>query len=77
MTTEKMERAPIEEPLAEIERQLINAYITGAGYERRDLNNRNDPEAKKVLADASCYASEKLSEIEARAHFVRELHGHA
>jgi hypothetical protein len=30
---------------------------------------------RKVLRDASTYAAGKLTEVEARAHFVHELHG--
>ena len=77
MTANDTERAPLEEPLAEIERQLINAYVAGAGYDARDLMKRDDPDARKLLADASRYASDKLSEIEARAHYLRALHGQA
>ena len=77
MTANDTDRAPLEEPLAEIERQLIHAYIAGAGYNAGDLMNRDDAEARKLLADASRYASDKLSEIEARAHYLRALHGQA
>jgi hypothetical protein len=32
-------------------------------------------ERKRLLLDASIYASGKLAEVEARARFVHELHG--
>lgn len=66
---------PIEQPLAELERQLIRAYLDGAGEDFHALMMRTDDEARKLLAEASRYASEKLGEIEARSHYVRELHG--
>jgi hypothetical protein len=36
---------------------------------------RDDQEARRLLAEASRYASVKLSEVEARSHYVRSLHG--
>ena len=65
----------IEQPLAALERQLISAYLAGAGQDMHTLMVRNDEEARILLANASRYASEKLSEIEARSNYVRELHG--
>jgi hypothetical protein len=65
----------IEQPLAALERQLISAYLAGAGQDLHTLMLRHDEEARMLLAHASRYASEKLSEIEARSHYVRELHG--
>jgi hypothetical protein len=75
MTTNHTDRPPLEQPLAGLERQLIGAYLAGAGQDLHTLMMRHDEEARKLLADASRYASEKLSEIEARAHYVRTLHG--
>ena len=67
----------LEEPMAELERQLINAYVAGAGQDLPALLARDDEEARHLLAEASRYASVKLSEVEARSHFVRTLHGDA
>lgn len=77
MTTIYTGRAPREEPLARLERQLIGAYLAGAGHELDALLARDDAEARRLLTDASRYASGKLSEVEARSHFVRQLHGEA
>jgi hypothetical protein len=72
---DSFERAPLQEPLAELERQLINAYVVGAGEDLQLLRSRTDAQARQILAEASRYASEKLSEIEARLHYIRTLHG--
>jgi hypothetical protein len=66
---------PIEEPLAELERHLIRAYIAGAGQDLHSLQTRTDEAARSLLAEASRYASAKLSEIEARFHYLHTLHG--
>jgi leucyl aminopeptidase len=69
------EMRPIEEPLAELERQLIGAYLAGMGHDFHSLIERHDDAAMKLLAEASLYASDRLSEIEARSHYLRKLHG--
>jgi hypothetical protein len=75
MQRHNVDQQPLEEPLAQLERQLINAYLAAAGQDFRDLIVRNDAAAHRLLAEASLYASERLSEIEARAHFLKKLHG--
>ena len=68
---------PIEEPLAELERHLIAAYLAAAGEGVQDLRTRTDDAARNLRAEASCYASTKLSEIEARFQYLHTLHGDA
>lgn len=68
---------PIEEPLAELERHLIAAYVAGAGLDLHDLRTRTDADARHLLAEASRYASARLSEIEARFQYLHRLHGDA
>jgi hypothetical protein len=75
MTTNETRAVPLEEPLAEIERHLIAAYVAGAGHDLQDLRKRRDADARTLLAEASRYASEKLSEIEARSHYLHTLRG--
>jgi hypothetical protein len=75
MTTTDPDRSPFEEPLAELERHLIGAYLAGTGEDLQDLLTRHDDHARKLLADASRYASDKLAEVEARSHYLRQLHG--
>jgi regulator of protease activity HflC (stomatin/prohibitin superfamily) len=66
---------PIEEPLAELERRLIDEYIRRAGHDPDVLRARGDAAARKLLVEASIYAATKLTEVESRAHYVRDLHG--
>ena len=65
----------IHEPLAELERHLISAYVAGAGHDLHSLLTRTDEDARRLLAEASRYASAKLCEIEARSQYVHHLHG--
>jgi hypothetical protein len=58
-----------------LERQYITAYLAAAGLDYHALLERNDREARRLLAEAALYASEKLSEIESRSRLLRTLHG--
>jgi len=76
MATKQPDLPPIDEPLAEIERQLIGAYLAGAGHDLHELLTKDDDGSRRLLAEAGRYASEKLSEIEARSRYVQALRGH-
>jgi len=65
---------PIEEPLADLERRLMAAYVAGAGEDLHSLRTRTDVTARHLLAEASRYASTRLTEIEARFHYLHQLH---
>ena len=65
---------PLEEPLAELERALIDEYLRGAGHNPAALRDSGDPAARSVLIEASKYAAARLTEVESRAHYLRELH---
>jgi len=77
MTTRLTDIVPIEEPLAALERDLIASYVARAGEDLHDLRTRTDNGARNLLAAASRYASTRLTEIEARFHYVHRLHGDA
>jgi hypothetical protein len=66
---------PLEEPLSELERKFIADYLTGDGVDYHTLLLRTDDEARVLLRRAASYASERLSEIEARSEYVHKLHG--
>jgi hypothetical protein len=63
------------DPLADVERHLLSAFVAGAGHDLHDLLQRDDKDARTLLAAASRYASARLSEIEARWHYLHSLHG--
>ena len=75
MKTKQEDVEPLHDPLAELERQLIGAYVAGAGQDLEALLKRNDDDARQLLAEASRYASGRLSEIEARLHYLHRLRG--
>ena len=65
----------IEEPLAELERILIDEYIRLAGHDPEALRARHDDVSWTLLCQASTHASARLTEVEARLHYLRSLRG--
>ena len=65
---------PLEEPLAELERRLIDEYIRSAGQDPDVVRTKGDAASRQLLIAASTYAATKLTEVESRAHYVRDLH---
>jgi hypothetical protein len=61
-------------PLADLERALIDAYLQGRGFDEATLAVLPRAERDALLGEASTYASAKLAEIEARSHYVHEIH---
>ena len=65
----------LEEPLAELERRLIDDYLRGAGQDPNLVRARDDAASRELLTAASMYAAARLTEVETRAHYVRSLRG--
>jgi hypothetical protein len=65
---------PAEEPQAELERRLIDEYLRAAGHDPEVVRARGDEASRKLLIAASMHAALKLTEVESRAHYVRDLH---
>lgn len=63
-----------ESPLARLERALIDEFVRKRGYDPLTLADLPEGERVSLLKDASVYASGKLMEVEARSHFLDEIH---
>jgi hypothetical protein len=64
----------LQAPLAELERALIDTFIHARGFDRARLAALTEREREALLTEASTYASSRLAEIEARSHYLDELH---
>jgi len=62
-----------EEPLSSLERKFIKDYLKKKGIQLSDLLFLSKKEAKKLMTEASVYASLKLAEIESIARLRRHL----
>jgi hypothetical protein len=65
---------PGDDPLAQLERALIEEFLERQGSSLSALRSLPPEEANRLLRDASAYASGRLSEVETRAHLVGDLH---
>jgi hypothetical protein len=64
----------LEAPFGQLERSLIDEFVRQRGHDPDKLADLPDHDREKLLADASIYASGKLTEVEARSHFIDEIH---
>jgi len=68
---------PMEDRNAFIEKTLIEEYLHQKGYSLEALKKLSAEVAERLMKEASQYASLKMEEVEAQAHFVKELHDDA
>ena len=68
---------PVEDRNALLETALIEEYLKENGYSHEDLKKLPAELVEKLMKEASQYASLKMEEVQARAHFVKELHDDA
>jgi len=73
MSADGPERS-VEDPLAQLERALIEEYLHTRGHTLATVHALPDAAARVLLSDASRYASGRLTEVESRAHYVDEIH---
>jgi hypothetical protein len=75
MARNDIETNPLQPPLGNLERMLIDEFLRVRGVDLEALDKLSESERHELLAEASSYASTRLTEIESRSHFVQELHG--
>ena len=66
---------PSRDPEGRLERALIDEFLRIHGHDATSLASLPADERTRLLQEASVHACARLAEIEARAHFVHELHG--
>lgn len=62
------------DPEGPLEQRLIDEYLESRGQTRRSVRELPEREALRLLRGASDYASLRLAEIDARAHYVDAIH---
>jgi hypothetical protein len=65
---------PVEDRNAFLEKQLIEQYLHEKGYSLEGLKKLPADLVEKLMKEASQYASLKMEDVKARAHFLQELH---
>lgn len=74
MKSERLEVAPLQAPLGDLERTLIDEFLHVHGYDAVRLASLADDTRQALLSEASVYASAKLAEINSRSHFIHDIH---
>jgi len=64
----------MEDPNALLEKAIIEEYLRSRGLTLETLEHLPKRTRKKLMTEACRHASLKLTELEARAHFVDEVH---
>jgi len=74
MNRKESDRPLMEDSNVLLENAFIEEYLQSQGYSMKMLPELSKKLRKKLMTEASQYASLRLEEIEARAHFVEEIH---
>jgi len=75
MTSKMKEQTEhIYDPNALLEQALIEEYLHSKGYSWEGLKKLPAELVETLMKEATRYASLKMEEVKARAHFVQELH---
>jgi len=69
-----MDNQQMEDPNAVLEKALMDAYLHEHGYSLEKLKELPKEMVEQLMKEATRYASLKMEEIQARAHFVDEIH---
>jgi hypothetical protein len=56
-----------------LERAFLDEFLSARGYTFQSIEKLAKPRREALLREAAAYATLKLAEIEARAHFVKDL----
>jgi hypothetical protein len=60
---------------ADLERALIDEFIRTSGYDPARLDELPEDQRRRLQRQAAAHAAARLAEMEARAHYIHELHG--
>jgi hypothetical protein len=69
-----IEVPPVDDPEAKLERAFVDQFLAQQGESRQTLAVMPETRRMTLLREARKYASERLAEVQARAHYVGELH---
>ena len=75
MTAKQSDVRPVQDPEGQLERAFIDEFLRARGHDSHTLQALPEDQSKRLREAASVYAAGKLAEVEARAHFVQEIHG--
>jgi hypothetical protein len=63
-----------EDPNRSLERACIEEYLRSRGHTLESVARLPADAAKRIMASAASAATQRLTEIECRAHWTRSIH---
>ena len=75
VSTDPTDRPDPPAPQTQLKRALIDEFLRTHGYDPANVSGPPNAELELLMKQACTYASGKLAEVEARAHFVHDIHG--
>ena len=66
---------PVQDKYAQLERAFIDEFLRTHGHDARTALTLPEGKRLELLAHAAEYAAGRLAEVEARAHYLHEIHG--
>ena len=74
MREERPDPPTMQPPLGQLERALIDEFVRQRGYDPQGLSGLPEREREELLKQASQHASARMAEVEARSHYLDEIH---
>jgi len=65
----------MEDRDGELERIFIQEFLRAHGYDQETANALAEPQRTRLLTQACVYAAARLAELEARVHYLHDIHG--
>jgi len=65
----------VTDPNGLLELALIDEFLLSRGQDPTRLHELPDDQRRRLLSAAARHAAARLAEMEARAHYVHDLHG--
>ena len=65
----------MQDPTAELEQYFVSEYLKGKGHTPESARTLPPQEFKRLMTEASTYASAKMAEVQDTAEMVKKIHG--
>lgn len=75
MAANRPDEPPMDAPLGRLEQSFIEEFLRSRGHDPHRMHELPEARASALLKEASMYAAAKLTEVEARARYLHDIHG--
>jgi hypothetical protein len=65
---------PLQPPLSQLERALIEEFLRSRGCDPAEVPHLPPEQRHELLTQASRHASARMAEVEARSHYLHDIH---